>query len=73
MPKPTAGPAWTVEFVRDLVRRKRAAEGLTLRDVADSIGVAASTVLRFEDGKNLAAEHFLAIAEWAGFELRKAS
>lgn len=68
MPEPT-GPAWTVQFVRDRARRKREAENLTLRDVGEAIGVAASSVLRFEGGKMLAADHFLAIAEWAGFRL----
>lgn len=68
----STGPAWTVQYVRDRAKRKRLAEGLTLRDVGTAIGVAASSVLRFEDGKMLAADHFLAIAEWAGFQLTAA-
>lgn len=69
----TQGPAYTIDLVRDRAVRKREAEGLALHEVGARVGAAASTVMRFEDGKSLSAAHFLAIAEWAGFRLTNVS
>jgi transcriptional regulator with XRE-family HTH domain len=61
---------YTVSLVRDRVRRKRAAQGLSLRQLAAVLGVSFNTVTRFENGRGVNAETFLALAEWAGYTLR---
>lgn len=64
-----SGPALTIDLVRDHVIRKRSAGGLSQRALAKIVGASFSTVARFERGDQPAADHFLALAEWAGFRL----
>ena len=58
--------ARVVELLPTLVREKRRRDGLSLRSAADRIGVAASTVKRFEDGAGIAWETVPVLLRWVG-------
>ena len=58
--------ARVVELLPTLVREKRRRDGLSLRAAADRIGVAASTVKRFEDGAGIAWEKVPVLLRWVG-------
>ena len=58
--------ARVVELLPTLVREKRRRDGLSLRSAADRIGVAASTVTRFENGSGIAWETVPVLLRWVG-------
>lgn len=47
-----------------LVTRWRAARGLTLRETAAEMGVAPSTILRIESGKNVSLSNAATMLRW---------
>lgn len=47
-------------------RVKRARERLSVRGAAEQIGVSAATVSRFENDRELSADHFMAVCKWLG-------
>ncbi len=58
--------ARVVELLPTLVREKRRRDGLSLRAAGRVLGMAASTVKRFEDGSGLAWESIPALLRWVG-------
>lgn len=49
-------------------RVKRARERLSVRDAAKSIGISPATVSRFENDKELSADHFMLVCQWLGLK-----
>ena len=63
-----------MNLVRDLIRRKREREGLSLRDAADEMGISAPTLQRVEAGQLPTATVLFKLTDWLGVtvdELRK--
>lgn len=52
------------ELLGDLIRRRRKTDSLSLRDVADQIGVSAPTLQRVEAGQPPNSANLIRIAEW---------
>lgn len=53
-----------IAHVRALVKFKRQAQHLGLRELCDQCGVSIPTLSRFERGHSLDAETFLKLVEW---------
>jgi predicted transcriptional regulator len=59
--------ARVVELLPTLVREKRRRDGLSLRAAGDALGVAGSTVKRFEDGTGgVSGETVPVLLRWVG-------
>ena len=50
--------------IHEMIRVYRAQEGLKMRELADWIGIGASTLCRFERGKQLDAHSTLKLINW---------
>lgn len=55
--------------IGQIVREKREAEGLSLRDLQSLTGISASTLSRTENGKTLEPDNLFALIEWSGIDL----
>ncbi len=63
-----------MDLLRDLLRRKRERDGLSLRDAAEQIGISAPTLQRVEAGQLPTAAVLVKLADWLEVkidELRK--
>jgi transcriptional regulator with XRE-family HTH domain len=56
----------------EAARVKRARDRIGVRDAAKQIGVSPSTVSRFENEKELSADHFMAVCKWLGISAEEA-
>jgi hypothetical protein len=52
--------------LRFLVRERRRRERLSMRAVADLTGLNASSIHRFENGKDVSTDNLLALVRWVG-------
>jgi transcriptional regulator with XRE-family HTH domain len=52
------------ELLGDLIRRRRKADGLSLRDAADQMGVSAPTLQRVEAGQPPNSANLIRITQW---------
>jgi len=48
------------------VRVQRARKRVSVRDAAREIGVSPATLSRFENGKELTSDNFMAVCKWLG-------
>ncbi|AHH98268.1 transcriptional regulator [Kutzneria albida] len=73
MSDPTSAPtsyeelAHVIEILPALVREKRRRDQLSLRAAGENLGIAASTIMRFEtrDG-DVRTDHLLTLLRWVG-------